>query len=97
MSPLDALTGEHEEEEGSDHHGNAQLPPQQHGWTDDEWAAAERRDVVELSINQSACYVSIFGLCHLMDVFLCSVISPLSFISINPECVTSCPVNHAAF
>lgn len=39
MSPLDALTGEHEEEDGSDHHGSAHLPPQQHGWTDDERVA----------------------------------------------------------
>lgn len=51
---------------------------------------------VELSMNLSACYASIFGLCHL-DVFPCSVISLLGFISIKVERVTSCPVNHAAF
>lgn len=69
MSPLDALTGEHEEEDGSDHHGSTHLPPQQHGWTDDEWAAAAggsgEHGRVELSINRSACYVNILGLCHL--------------------------------
>lgn len=51
---------------------------------------------VELSMNLSACYASIFGLCHL-DVFPCSVISLLGFISIKVERVTSCPVNHTAF
>lgn len=40
MFPLDALTGEHEEEDGGDHQDNAQLPSQQHGWMDDERVAA---------------------------------------------------------
>lgn len=52
MSPLDALTGQHEEEDGGNHAGSARLLPQQHGWTDGEWAAAaaaaESEDVVSL-------------------------------------------------
>lgn len=31
MPPLDALTGEHEDEDGGDQRGNTQLLPDQHG------------------------------------------------------------------
>lgn len=40
MFPLDALTSEHEEEDGSNRPDNTQLPLQQHGWTCDERVAA---------------------------------------------------------
>lgn len=50
---------------------------------------------VELSNNHSACYVSMFGPCHLDDV-LCSFISVLGIISMRLESVNSCPTNHAA-
>lgn len=59
---MDAVTGKHEEEDGSDQHGSARLPPQQHGWTDDGQAAGGRHGCVKLSIDCSACYVNMFGL-----------------------------------
>lgn len=96
--PLNALTGEHEEEDGGNHQSDTQLPLQQHGWTDAEWAESGwRRWGCEVSINQWACYVSIFGPCHLSEVFFCSDMSPpLGSSSMKPEFVSSFPVDYAA-
>lgn len=74
MPPLDALTGEHEEEDGKDQRGSVHLPPQQHGWTDDE----------DVSSCQSTAQpaMSIFEACHL-DIFPCSYASSLGFLSMG--------------
>lgn len=34
MSPLNALAGQHQEEDGNNEQGSTSLPPEQHGWTD---------------------------------------------------------------
>lgn len=57
----------------------------------------EEGRVGELWINCSVCNVSWFELCHLLDIFLCSVISLLSFISMKSDCLTFYPMKHAAF
>lgn len=78
MSPLDALTGEHEEEDAGDEHGSAQLLPYQHGWTDDDQAAgalSSQSAVQPANGNMS-------GRCHLNPP-LCSAGAPTSFISME--------------
>lgn len=77
MSPMDAVTGEHEEEDGSDHHDSAHLPPQQHGCTDDGQAAGGQHGCVKLSINCWACYVSMFGLSSRQFPLVCQLSTQL--------------------
>jgi len=85
VPPLDALTGEHEEEDGCDHHANAQLPPQQHGWTDGERGGVSLLPSRQSNLQpaMSACFGAV---CRHLDILSRSAVSPLSFISAKPRC-----------
>lgn len=87
MPLLDALTCKHEDENGSNHQRDAQLPPRHHGCTDEECGRREEGCVVEVSLGHSFCYVSISRLCHL-DVLHSSAVTPLCLLSMEPQTFT---------